>query len=150
MKINNLIAEELTPKEKSKLSRLKSAGYVVITAKNYNKDTTKFEYETVGTGADVVYLAKAKPVENNNNNNSNNNNSNNNNSSNNSSNNNNNSNNQPPANTDLNDYIGKYKAENGEESEIKIDGAGLKADMQGIPFKFTKLAKIFLMLLGMD
>jgi hypothetical protein len=139
MKINNLIAEELTPKEKSKLSRLKSAGYDVITAKNYNKDTTKFEYETVGTGADVVYLAKAKPVENNNNNNSNNNN-NNNNSSNNSSNNN-NSNNQPPANTDLNDYIGKYKAENGEESEIKIDGAGLKADIQGMPFKFTKTSK---------
>jgi hypothetical protein len=122
---------------------LKSAGYDVITAKNYNKDTTKFEYETVGTGADVVYLAKAKPVVNNNNNSSNNNNnsSNNNNNSSNNNNNNNNSNNQPPANTDLNDYIGKYKAENGEESEIMIDGAGLKANLQGIPFKFTKTSK---------
>ena len=139
MKINNLIAEDLTPKEKSKLNRLISAGYESITAKKYNKDTTKFDYETVGTGADIVYLAKAKVAQNNNNGGNNNNNSNNNNNNNNS--NNNNSNNQPPANTDLNDYVGKYKAANGDESEIKIDGAGLKASIQGIPFKFTKTSK---------
>lgn len=137
MKTKNLILEQLSTRDKSKLEKLKANGYEVITTRKYNSEPTKFDYETVGSGANIVYLAKPKPVVNNNNNN----NSGNNNNNNSSNNNNNNSNNQPPANTDLNDYIGKYKAENGEESEIMIDGAGLKANLQGIPFKFTKTSK---------
>jgi hypothetical protein len=138
MKINKLILEQLSSRDQSKLNSLKASGYSEISTRKYNSEPTKFDYETVGSGANIVYLAKPKVATNNNNNNNNSGNNNNNNSSN---NNNNNSNNQPPANTDLNDYIGKYKAENGEESEIKIDGAGLKANLQGIPFKFTKTSK---------
>jgi hypothetical protein len=141
MKINKLILEQLSSRDQSKLNSLKASGYSEISTRKYNSEPTKFDYETVGSGANIVYLAKPKVATNNNNNNNNNNNSGNNNNNNSSNNNNNNSNNQPPANTDLNDYIGKYKAENGEESEIMIDGAGLKANLQGIPFKFTKTSK---------
>jgi hypothetical protein len=124
MKIKNLILEQLSTRDKSKLENLKTNGYEVITTRKYNSEPTKFDYETVGSGANIVYLAKAKVVTNTNTNT-----------------NTNTTTNPAPVSTDLNDYVGKYKSENGEESEIKIDGAGLKANIQGIPFKFTKTSK---------
>ena len=141
MKINKLILEQLSSRDQSKLNSLKASGYSEISTRKYNSEPTKFDYETVGSGANIVYLAKPKVATNNNNNNNNNNNSGNNNNNNSSNNNNNNGNNQPPANTDLNDYVGKYKAEDGEESEVKIDGGVLKATVKGIAFKLTKTSK---------
>ena len=135
MKINKLILEQLSSRDQSKLNSLKASGYSEISTRKYNSDKTNFDYESVGSGANVVYLEKAKVATNNNSNNNNNNNNSNN------SNNSNNNSAPAPVSTDLNDYIGKYKAENGEESEIKIDGAGLNANIQGIPFKFTKTSK---------
>ena len=137
MKAHNIILEQLTSKEQSKLNRLKSSGYSEIPTKKYNKDSANFDYEVVGSGANVVYLAKAKEAANNNNSNNNNNNNNNNNS------NNNNSNNNPPpapASSGLNEYAGKYKTQSGDESEVKIDGEKLKVVVQEIPLKLTKTA----------
>jgi hypothetical protein len=56
MKIKNLILEQLSTRDKSKLENLKTNGYEVITTRKYNSDKTKFDYETVGSGSSIVYL----------------------------------------------------------------------------------------------